>query len=246
VARAKSIQRAEARRRYRAAQALASAEPASGDDEAVDHSPIGTSSARRTRTSVAVAPAQPASPFRFTRPDVAADLRALPGMFRTRRLLWVPFLLLTIGFVLALVRTIAATRGESIRPEIDSLIVFYVGLVLPPLALFPAFIAGFLAPRAPYLVGALIGILDGVYVLIVFLVGGIANITPGGTIDQSSIPTQLLLLFLSAVVFATLAAAFASWYARFLRTSGERRRAAVIERQRAQKVDARKRPRTTR
>ncbi|MDL2334690.1 MAG: hypothetical protein QFC55_01485, partial [Chloroflexota bacterium] len=88
MARAKNTSRAEARKRTRdseRAQLVEEGEQMTDDiDETASEAP-----ARR--------------PALFQMPNIRDDIRALPGMFRTRRLLWLPFGLVIIGFVLALV-----------------------------------------------------------------------------------------------------------------------------------------------
>src|SRR3954447_20468563 len=80
----------------------------------------------------------------FQWPDIRADVRGLPDMFRTRRLLWLPFVLLLVGFVLALI-------FGALSTDIQQWAYLYFQYFFSPQALFTYFIGGFLAPRASYL-----------------------------------------------------------------------------------------------
>jgi hypothetical protein len=220
LARAKNTERAAARRRTRAARtaALAASEDATPrEDEATAAEP----EAARPRAALRI-------------PDVRADLRALPGMFRTRRLLWVPVLMLLVAFALAVAADQGALPADLVTPA-----AYYVQLTLPPTALFPFFIGGFLAPRASYLVGFLLGLLDGV-LIILWLTQRPAQATPGTPLPSATAADYLTLMF-TAVLVGTFAAAFAAWYRGFLRQSQERARAnrmARDEKQRAERKEA--------
>jgi hypothetical protein len=116
-------------------------------------------------------------------PDVRADVRALPQVFLSRRLMWLPLLLLGVGFALMLV-----TPGLS--TEIQGITVLFLQFFFVPPALFTFFIAGFVAPRASYLVGLIYGLLAGVLWSIILLVTttdlatGDPNVTPALTANE--------------------------------------------------------------
>jgi hypothetical protein len=228
LARAKDTTRAEARRRTRE---LTRAEQLAADEAdlaEMDETPAETVPAPRPRM--------------FKAPDVRGDLRALPSMFRTRRLLWVPLILLVAGMALTL-----ALPGLS--PEIGSIAGLYVQFFFIPPALFTFFLAGFFAPRASYLVGLLYGLLAGLLWSIVILGPGLGLLTaPGstaapGTPGADAEPLYIVLnMLLIGALYGTLAAAFASWYRDFLRGMQERgktRRAEQEAKLRAQRRDER-------
>jgi hypothetical protein len=210
VARAKSTRRAEARRRHRAALAAAG-QPIEDEVEAEDEEPE-----------------PPARQPLFKPPDLRGDLAALPGMFRTHRTLWLPPVLIVAGFVLAMVRPLA-------DPGADFWASRGVELVFLPYGLLPFFIGGFVAPRAAYLVGLVLGLLNG----LLLLVYAFSKPVPEGVTDLA--PAALSFAFV-AVASGTIFAAFAAWYRRFLRGSQERAQARRQERARAQRREQKRQP----
>jgi hypothetical protein len=218
LARAKNTSRAEARKRTREAQR---AELAA--EEQLDDQP---------QTTDAPAP----RPRIFQMPNVLDDLRALPGIFRTRRLIWLPFILVAIGLVLTLLLF-------GLPAELQQLVLFYIQFMFVPQGLFAYFIAGFLAPRASYLVGAAIGAFTGLSWVIVTMTIGLAATGEGiGVVEEAARPPFAINELVVSVVLGTLAAAFAAWYRGFLRnmqTSGQQRRAEREARERAKRREER-------
>jgi xanthosine utilization system XapX-like protein len=222
LARAKHTQRAEARRRYRAAQA-AELEPA--DAEESDEGPAATSER-------APAEAQRSGPL-LRMPDIRADLAALPAILRAKPLLW----LVAIGMVAALAVGFVASSGTIQDPTLLTIAVFFFQTMLYPPALVPIFIAGFIAPRASYLIGLLFGLLDGI------LFSALAIAAPGqvSTNDVVSIVGLYLPL---ATVSGGVIGGFAAWYRAFLQRSAQRRReaqGAQARKRRAEQKTARSR-----
>jgi hypothetical protein len=168
---------------------------------------------------------------RFVRlPRVRDDLRALPGLFRSRRLLWLPFILLVVA-VLALLIEVS---DASLRVALT----YFGGFMLGPAALAPAFLAGFLAPRAAYLIGGLVGLLNGV--LTMALVGLAASRVP----EALAVPADASIGIVAyCTVLGIAFGAFAAWYRRFLQSSTARRRAAAEARARSQRRESRRQPR---
>lgn len=210
--RAKDTSRADARRRHKEETRAADIEPNTLSDQA-DAAVIAEPSRRR-----------------FALPNVAEDIKALPQVFR-KPLVWLPFGLLIAAFVLEL------ARQDGMLPEgqVGDLATLYIQLTLPPTALFVFFIGGFVAPRASYLVGAMLGVLDAL--LITILVG----ITPAGDLEEAGITevaSDLVPLWGIAIMVGILAAGFASWYRSFLRSSQERAKAnrAIREKEQAEKA----------
>ncbi|CAN5497924.1 hypothetical protein BH24CHL9_BH24CHL9_10670 [soil metagenome] len=147
-ARAKDTSRAEARRRYR-------------EEHRIDE-PELDDSADLPDEPVAAAPGRPS----MRMPDVRADLAALPSVFRDRPLVLLPFGMLVAAFLLALARQ----NGLLPVGGVGDIAVLYVRLTLPPTALFVFFIGGFLAPRASWLVGALLGAFDALLITLLVLI----------------------------------------------------------------------------
>lgn len=228
MARAKRTNRAEARRRYRAALAE-EADVLEGDEgeEGVATAPAG----RETRAAEpAVAPrprrrAAPAAPlppgrpglgwaFRnsFRSPDVGADLRALPSLL-PHRSVWLP-VLVTVGsaiFFAAVTPQIpAGANASGSAAQIIASLLFQYFVFSPPVA--SIFLAGFMAPRASYLTGAIAGLAGAISFALV--VGG--RVGPFVQLDDAQVNQYIA----SGLVTSPLAGIFfggaAGWYRRFL------------------------------
>ena len=209
MARAKRTDRAEARRRHRtttdeSGELALETEPTSG-------------SAGRTADGTR----PPATPGRagfmdalrssWHRPDVAADIAALPWLVRTRAF-YVPLLLVVAGFLLIL-----AVPGNSIVAA------YYRLVVLPP-AMAPVFVAGFFSKRASYLLGLIIATVDvALYSALVF--GFAPNLDAGGLTTQQQTDFVLSAVLIGPVS-GLLFAAVAAWYRRFLNMTSRQRRPA--------------------
>lgn len=220
MARAKNTSRSEARRRTRVTlrSEVLEADEAEDQDLAADQ------------------PAAPtARPRLFRMPNVRADLRALPQMFRSRRLLWAPLLLLVGGLVVTL-----ALPG--LPAQIGSIADLYIQFFFVPPALFTFFIAGFLAPRASYLVGLLYGLIAGGMWGAIILGPGMATSITTGTPTTVEPLVVIFNMLLIGSLYGTLAAAFAAWYRDFLRGMQERgktRRAEQEAKERLKRRDER-------
>jgi hypothetical protein len=211
LARAKNTQRSQARRRYRETTRTTMAEQEVADTEG----------------AAAVATGQPTRPSGrfgglFTPPNLKADIQALPDVFAKKRN-WVAFAIILVGFIID-----AGFFWGFLPADAESIAVLAFTLILSPQALFVPFIAGFLAERSAYLVGALVGLFDAVLVALLFN-GPIAVDRNGGTVATAGLDS-VAAIFAVSVVFSTLAAAFASWYRRFLRQSQERARVNRMQR----------------
>lgn len=221
--RAKDTSRAEARRRYREEQRAVGA--ATEDAVAIAADASTTAAATGARSS-------------FSMPDVVADIKALPQVFR-RPMVWVPFGMLVLAFVLVLL-IVDEALPEGAVSDIAGL---YVSLTLPPTSLFVFFIGGFVAIRASYLVGAILGAFDALLLTILYLMAPslssntqLQNTGLTATQEQGAAVTleSLLPLWGIAILVGILAAAFAAWYKRFLRSSQERARANRVLREQEQ------------
>ena len=147
-----------------------------------------------------------------------------------------PLLLLLAGFVLQLV-----LYGLPI--EIGQIANLYIQYFFLPPTLFTFFLAGFLAPRGSYLVGALYGILAGLLwgIIIILLGTNLVVAVPEGT---PAATTQDILGAIANVVvletiFGTFAAALAAWYRDFLRGMSQRGQARRAEREAADRAKRR-------
>ena len=210
--RAKRTNRAEARRRYRATlnEPLDELDDLALDDEAA---PPRSAESRRA------APPKKAEPVRarpsitaafrgaFRSPDFAGDLRVLPRLLLGRAFL------IPAGLIVVVAAVVIATGGQELISR--ELAQFF--LAPPPLA--PVFLAGFLAPRASWLLGGLLGVVQSFAVVAVVATPAFASV-------QSTPDSSLFLysLFVS-VAFGAFYAAAMAWYKRFLRLANPPRNA---------------------
>jgi hypothetical protein len=212
VARAKDTSRSDARRRYRDSQRVETDE-VELEDELIAPAPV--SSGRPS----------------FRLPDVRGDVVALPGVIRSRPLVLLPFGLLLLAFLLELVRQSGALPAGAV----GDIALLYIQLTLPPTALFIFFIGGFLAPRASWLIGALLGAFDALLITLLVLINPQEQLQGSGITEVAQ---GLVPLWGIAIGVGILAAAFAAWYRTFLRSSQERARANRAAREREQALAA--------
>ncbi len=216
MARAKRTDRADARRRYRAAQAPA-AEP---DDD---------SAGARDATTAAVPVSGGGGPLGLLSgvhvPDFRADLVAMPGLVRTT-----PILL--VALALGIFAVVAGLVFPLDDPGLSSL-VLPLFIQAPGI---PVLVGGFLAPRGAWLVGGVMGLLQALGLL-----AAIYRSTPAA-IDAS----QVAVAVVSGVVLGVVFGGLAAWYRRWLRTMSARNAAARTERDKQQRRDAKRPARSTR
>jgi hypothetical protein len=223
LARAKQTGRAEARRKYR--QSVAPDDVEGHDEvlEADDDEP-----ARPAAKVAAPAKASGGRPptgrvgfvesFRlaYHPPNLREDLRTLPKTVRNR------------GFLAAVALVIVGGAIWYLYPVYTGSLQAWQLLVFPGSAFAPQLVAGFFAPRASYLLGLLIGLLQPIVYLIVDRSQRVqdAYIARGVTVPEISVE-QLLPVFLNTVVTGILFAAMAAWYRRFLSLSSQRSASAA-------------------
>lgn len=216
VARAKRTDRAAARRRYRAEQQAA--------EDALDETTDGVPEAAATAKPRSDARSQAPSPqgrvgigtaFRLSfRPlDVRGDVAALPHIAIHSKALWLPSLLV-VGSTVAF----AITAGQDIVTQ------FLFAYFIQTPAIGGVFLAGFLAPRASWLLGAIVGLLSAVcystLILTVFASSVTTSANPNGA-------TQTIMgAFLLSPVMGAFFASAAAWYRRFLMITNPNRNQA--------------------
>lgn len=216
--RPKNTGRAEARRRHREEQREAEVEPNTLSDQ-VEPIEMEKSSVRSS----------------FALPNFLEDFKALPSVFK-KPLVWLPFGLLALAFGLELARQ----NGSLPEGQIGDIATLYIQLTLPPTSLFVFFIGGFVASRASYMVGGLLGIFDAALITILVAMDQ-AALEGSGITEVSSTQggiAEVAPLWGIAIFVGVFAAGFAAWYRRFLRSSQERAAAnrAAKEREQAQKA----------
>jgi hypothetical protein len=217
VARAKRTARADARRRYRVEQGLV-------DETAVEEeAPTAPTATRATgtpqpqRIGIGAAFKQAFRPL-----EVRGDLRALPSIARHSKALWVPVLLTAVtAIAYAVVRP--ATRPADDGPAVLVSLMASYFLVTP--AIGGVFIAGFLAPRASWLLGAIVGMVSAA----AYIALGVSGVLPTTAVDANGVIVPIntgdaiaSALIATPVVGAIFASA-AAWYRRFLQLSSPNR-----------------------
>ncbi len=216
MARAKSTARAEARRRYRASQASMEAD--------------GFTDEGANPTQAADA-AQPRRGFLgFAMPDFRGDIRAFPHELRTNRWWWISALLLLsapVAFVIALNAKEDAAGPFSL----------YVRLMVSPPAI-PVLVAGFMSRRGPYLIGFLLGILDGLLIAAF----QVASMEPGSPVANDAFLVGSVSVFSAAVLgagFGWLAFIYKGWLQNSSRRRIEQREKQAQEQKRKAREEAR-------
>jgi len=213
VARAKRTERAEARRRYRAATLPdPTIEDFDGDETAPKARRSTTSSPGRSTPTGTPARVGFLDAFKLSiRPlHARQDIAALPWIARHSHALWLPILLTVVSTIAT-----AATGAND----------FATGLLFTYFVVFPAiggvFIGGFLAPRASWLVGIVIGLVSAACYVTLGLTGRL----PTGFADPFNVNTTgaTVSAFIYSPIMGAFFAAGAAWYRRFLKLSSPNR-----------------------
>ena len=216
VARAKRTERAEARRRYRAANAPdATTDVTDGAAPAASAGRTASTTAPSAKSSASSTPSGRigfAAAFKLSiRPlHVREDLAALPWIAIHTKALWVP-LLITIASTVAT----AITGSGNLLTEF----LFTYFVVFP--AIGGVFIAGFLAPRASWLLGIIVGFVSAVC-YVAMGSGGYLPSPFAEVFAANPLTSSVTALLVSPIVGAFFAAA-AAWYRRFLALSSPNR-----------------------
>jgi hypothetical protein len=216
VARAKQTDRAEARRRHRVATRITDEPDVDGGDGRESNVPGTVPSQRRTAPSKASGPATPQGRVGIT--------SAFRGAYRPLHLrddlALLPQILLSRGFLAAAGLVLAGAIAFAIFPGYSGSSLAWEYLVVPGNALAPVLVAGFFAPRASYLLGFIVGLLEAVaYNLVV------PYVAPQLGVDASPVSGLLLVSLVSGSVSGMVFASVAAWYRRFLALSSPRRNA---------------------
>jgi hypothetical protein len=206
VARAKrtSSERAAARRRYRAATDLeASEDVAEGTTRSRPPEPA-RAAAETPRMGIMAALRASFRPL-----NVRADLAALPSLL-PHKALWVPVLVT----VVTAIATTASGGSDVVTP-----LLFTYFIVTP--AVGGVFLAGFLAPKASWLLGVLVSLVAAIS----YIAMGLATRLPEPFQTQFSSAQSEAIAY--TLVWSPLLGAFfasaAAWYRRFLTLSNPNR-----------------------
>ena len=199
MARAKrtSSERTAARRRYRAAIESETLEAGESTVAASSGTAAPTSQvAANVRVGIVTALRASVHPL-----NVREDLAALPSLI-THKALWIPVLV-----TIASTAIVIATGGK------DSLTNILFAYFVQTPAIGGVFLAGFLAPRASWLLGAIVGLVAAVgYVSVLAVVPNTLSPEAGA----ANIESVAISAFLLSPVMGALFASAAAWYKRFL------------------------------
>lgn len=208
MARAKSTHRAEARRRYRAQLAESDGMLI---DEGVDDTVPPTNARPSAPSTPTPPPARPSLVYAFRtsfrQANVREDIAYLPTLVVGTKAVWLP-IVLSVASAVSLV---------AFGLNTFTILFFqYFAYILPVGALF---LAGFLAPRASYVAGFLVGAAATV-VLGVTLATGVL----GTELDSAELgPNILINGLVTSTIGGALVSSAAAWYKRFLRLANPNR-----------------------
>jgi hypothetical protein len=223
VARAKQTARAEARRRHRLANRLEDeAQPNELDGADLDDAPARppTATSRSASSARAQTPARATGPIRI---GIGAAFRGAYHPAHVREdLTFLPSLLVSRAFLGAIGLMLVGAAAFATFPGYTGATFLFQTLTYPP-AMAPIFVVGFFAPRASYLLGFLVGVIDAL--LFAVLVTAVAPAI-GIPTDPTLVPSLIGTALFTGAVTGTFFAAAAAWYRRFLSLSSPRRVAA--------------------
>ena len=220
MARAKRTDRAEARRRHRAATT-----GAEGGIETAAAAPTAGVSPTKTSSGGSSAPMSVPggrlgfmAAFRaaFHPVDIRADFAALPWLAVHTKALWVPILITLVGTIVIAVAVSVGVQNQIVA----GVSTFTFQYFIQPPAIGGVFIAGFLAPRASWLLGAIVGLFAAACYAFLILAFPSSGSTP---VDPANVRDLALSGFLLSPAFGILFASGAAWYRRFLQLSNPNR-----------------------
>jgi hypothetical protein len=237
VARAKRTERAEARRRHRAATATLATDDAdmtvteAAANNAAPKAKSSTSGATRPTTQGTPARVGFAEAFKLSfRPmHVREDLASLPWIATHTHALWIP-VLITVASTILLI----ATGGQGALEQ------FMFAYFIQTPAIGGVFIAGFLAPRASWLLGVVVGFISAVCYSILVLAFPTTIYVSAPPTTEVARDVAVSALILSPLIGAFFAAG-AAWYRRFLALSSPNRGRAKAQTAKAKPGDGRTR-----
>ena len=201
MARAKHTDRAAARRRHRAT--LAAEPPITDEAVVVDE---------RGRPALPPATPEPRRGMRYAfgaafRPiDLRGDLAVLPQLLRGR------WFLVAVGVqIVAVILALTAANDPTSALTFPAVILFQYFIYTPPMG--AAFLVGATAPRASWLLGAIVGLVAAVAYL------GVIGLSSALTEDLSPEVRNAAALYAlgTGPAGGALFASLAAWYLRFLR-----------------------------
>jgi hypothetical protein len=233
VARAKRTARADARRRHRADQSPPEAVEPSDETTPITRGDLGPVTRAAlgvpgTRRSIAAAFRESFRPL-----DVRGDLQALPTIAVRSKALWLP-ILLTLTSTVLFIGVRPGASGDVVA--VITTFLFQYFIVTP--AIGAVFIAGFLAPRASWLLGAIVGLVSATCYSFLGLAGYIP-LAPNA--PQPLAQDVVIAAFSISPILGAFFASAAAWYRRFLMLSNPNRGRARQSANAARRPDGRSR-----
>ena len=236
MARAKHTVRAEARRRHRQQVAEAAGDER-GELEALDED-LEDPGSRAPARSARQAPGATEKRDPNARLGFGAAFREAYRPAKVREdLVLVPKLLTTRAFMAA---TLLVLLGAALLigfPGYDGSAFAFELLVWPGSAIAPQLVAGFFAPRASYLLGFGVGLIQGVIFTTMLTTFGDRL---GAAVPAEQMSNLLFLGFVSGPFGGMLFAASAAWYRRFLALTSRRPATRTSNRSSGQRRNARR------
>lgn len=229
MARAKRTERADARRRYRAATTVDDAGSEGVEAPAIPAAalPRDARAPRPSAAEPAAAPARPgfvgalrsaAGPV-----DIRGDIRALPSVLVRSKAGWLPALVILGTTVAMMIPALAGNEFVSLAGNV----------ILQPPPMIIAFLAGMLAPRGAWLLGGIMATLAGIAWAVVVTATTDVLITPLGfpyDVGTDQKVAYAVNVLMTAPIFGIAVGAFAGFYRRFLNMSSPQRQAASSRR----------------
>ena len=213
MARAKRTARTDARRRYRAATEPAFDMDVDSADDAPDARDTGRGSRPSARPETGQARVGFLAALRLSihPPMIREDLASLPWLALHTKALWIPLLATVASTIVVIV-----TGGKDVVSAF-----LYAYFVQTP-AIGGVFLAGFLAPRASWLLGGIVGFVAAIgYAAYIVISAG--RLPVADAPDPVLVRDTAISAFLLSPVLGALFAAAAAWYRRFLSLSNPNR-----------------------
>ena len=213
MARAKRTARADARRRYRAAT-----EPAIDmETDDAEGTPAARASSRGSQPTARSETVQgrvgilDALRISIHPPKFREDLVSLPWLALHTRALWIPLLAVVASTIAVIV-----TGGK------DVVTAFLFAYFVQTPAIGGVFLAGFLAPRASWLLGLIVGLVAAIGYAAYVIVAA-SRLSAAAAPDPGLVRDTILSALILSPILGALFASAAAWYRRFLRLSNPNR-----------------------
>jgi len=144
-------------------------------------------------------------------PKFREDLASLPWLALHTKALWIPLLVVVASTI-----AVIATGGK------DVVTAFLFAYFVQTPAIGGVFLAGFLAPRASWLLGLIVGLVAAVGYAAYVIVAA-SRLSGADAPDAGLVRDTILSALILSPILGALFAAAAAWYRRFLRLSNPNR-----------------------